>query len=40
LLAILIVFNPFHPLRLSRGAMRLVELTAATCLLMRGLARV
>ena len=40
LLAILIVFNPFHPLRFPRGAMRLVELTAATCLLMRGLARV
>ena len=40
LLAIAIVFNPFHPLRFPRGTMRLVELTAAVCVLMRGLARV
>lgn len=40
LLAILIVFNPFYPLRFPRGTMRLVELAAAICLLTRGLARV
>jgi len=40
LLAIVILFNPLYPLRFARGTMRLLELVAAICLLVRGLSRV
>jgi hypothetical protein len=40
LLAIVILFNPFYPLHFARGTMRLIELIAAICLLLRGLSRV
>jgi hypothetical protein len=40
LLAILILFNPVYPLHFTRTAMRFIELSAAICLLLRGLSRV
>jgi len=40
LLAILILFNPLLPFHFPRSTMRLIELMAAICLLVRGLARV
>jgi hypothetical protein len=40
LLAIVILFNPLYPLHFARGPTRLIELIAAICLLLRGLARV
>ena len=40
LLAILILFNPLYPFRFTRGTMRLMEVVAGICLLVRGLSRV
>ncbi len=40
LFAILILFNPFYPVHIPRGTMRLMEAVAGICILVRGLSRV
>ncbi len=39
LLGILILFNPLHPFYFPRAPMRILEIIAAVCLLVGGLAR-